>query len=103
MSPGSSSGSSCAIRSSTALPAFTIIMTLRGRFSALTRSSSECVPTIFFPFARPFTKSSTFEVVRLKHATVKPRLSMFRIRFSPITARPTRPMSAWLILDDSLR
>ncbi len=83
------------------MPAFTIIMTLRGRFSALTRSSSECVPTICFPFARPFTKSSTFEVVRLKHATVKPRLSMFRIRFSPITASPTRPMSAWLIKTSS--
>ena len=52
---------------------------------------------MFFPFARPFTKSSTLETVRLKAATVKPLLSMFRIRFSPITASPTRPMSALLI------
>ena len=34
------------------------------------------------------------DVVRLKTATVKPWLSMFRTRFSPITARPIRPMSA---------
>ncbi len=52
---------------------------------------------MFLPFARPFTKSSTFEVVRLKTATVKPLLSMFRTRFSPITASPTSPMSALLI------
>ena len=49
---------------------------------------------IFFPLARPSRKASTFDVVRLKTATVNPWLSMFRTRFSPITARPIRPMSA---------
>ena len=85
------------MKSSTALPALTMIMTLRGRFRRDTNSSTEWAPTMFFPFARPFTKSSTFEVVRLKAATVKPLLSMFRMRFSPITASPTRPMSALLM------
>src|SRR5512134_1757989 len=85
------------MKSSTALPALTIIMSLRGRFSTETSSATERVPVIRLPFARPFTKSSTFESVRLKQATLKPLLSMLRIRFSPITARPTRPMSAWLI------
>ena len=85
------------MKSSTALPALTMIMTLRGRFRRDTNSSTEWAPRMFFPFARPFTKSSTLEVVRLKTATVKPLLSMFRTRFSPITASPTRPMSALLM------
>ena len=50
--------------------------------------------TNFLPLARPSTNASTFAVVRLNTATVKPWLSMFKTRFSPITARPTRPMSA---------
>ena len=41
-------------------------------------------------------RSILFDVVRLKTATVKPWLSMFRTRFSPITARPISPMSALL-------
>ena len=49
---------------------------------------------IFLPLARPLMKSSTLETVRLKQATVNPLLSMFRMRFSPMTARPMRPMSA---------
>ena len=55
------------------------------------------VGSIFFPFPRPSTNSSTFETVRLNTATVYPRLSMFSTRFSPITARPTRPMSALIV------
>jgi hypothetical protein len=39
------------------------------------------------------------EVVDL---TVKPLLSILRMRFSPITARPTRPISAFAILLCSL-
>src|SRR5260221_12326936 len=49
---------------------------------------------IFFPLPRPLTKWSTLEVVRLNTATVNPWLSMFRTRFSPMTARPISPMSA---------
>ena len=52
---------------------------------------------MFLPLARPLMKSSTLLVVRLKQATVKPLLSMLRIRFSPITARPTTPISALLV------
>ena len=85
------------MKSSTAFPALTMIMTLRGRFRRDTNSSTERAPRMFFPLARPFTKSSTLEIVRLKAATVKPLLSMFRIRFSPITASPTSPTSALLI------
>ena len=94
MSPGWRSGTSSSITSSTAAPALTMIMILRGGFKAATSSSTECVPTIFFPLARPSTNASTFDVVRLKTATVNPWLSMFRTRFSPITARPISPMSA---------
>ena len=82
------------ITSSTGGPALTMIMILRGGLSAATSSSTECVPTIFFPLARPSTNASTLEVVRLNTATVNPWLSMFRTRFSPITARPIRPISA---------
>ena len=82
------------ITSSTGGPALTMIMIFRGRFSESTSSWTERVPTIFFPLARPSTNASTFDVVRLNTATVKPWLSMFRTRFSPITARPIRPMSA---------
>ncbi len=94
MSPGDRCGRSCSMRSSTGLPALTISMTRRGRFSEATSSGIERVPTIFFPLPRPEVKASTLSTVRLKTATVKPRLSMLRTRFSPMTARPTRPMSA---------
>ena len=57
------------MRSSTAGPALTIIITLRGFARFFTRSSSEWQPTNFLPFARPAMNSSTFSVVRLKTAT----------------------------------
>src|SRR5215471_1726441 len=69
-------------------------ITRRGVFKAATSSRSECRPMIFLPAPRPFMKSSTFSTVRLLTATVKPRLSMFSTRFSPITARPISPISA---------
>ena len=81
------------MNSSTGLPAFTISITLRGDLRDATSSGIVCAPAIFFPFARPFMKSSTFATVRLKTLTEKPRLSMFNTRFSPITARPMSPMS----------
>ena len=59
MSPGSSSGTSSSMTSSTGGPALTMIMILRGRFSAATSSCGEWVPTIFFPLARPSTNAST--------------------------------------------
>ena len=52
---------------------------------------------MFLPLARPSTKLVTFSVLRLKTATVKPLLSIFMTRFSPITASPISPMSALLM------
>ncbi len=101
MSPGESNGTNSSITWSTA-SALTMIMILRGALSAATSSCGDRVPTIFFPLARPSTNASTREVVRLNTATVKPWLSMFRTRFSPITARPTSPMSAVCALDAML-
>ena len=96
-SPSSRSGRSFSIMSSTACPALTIIKTLRG-FSRLSTSSSRLwQPMMFLPAALPFTNLSTFSVVRLKTATVNPLDSMFMTRFSPMTARPIKPISAFFI------
>ena len=92
-SPGESSGSNCSMKSSTAGPAFTMSITLRGVLRLATSSFKEWQPTKRFPFPRPLTKSSTLPTVRLNTATRNPRLSMFNTRFSPITARPINPMS----------
>ena len=51
-------------------------------------------PDDLLALGSPRQNASTRDVVRLKTATVKPWLSMFRTRFSPITARPISPMSA---------
>ena len=45
------------------------------------------------PLARPLTKFSTLSVERLNAVTVYPLLAMFKTRFSPITARPIKPIS----------
>ena len=66
---------------------------LRGFLSEATNSSNECAPKNFFPLARPLMKASTFETVRLNTEMGKPLLSMLRATFSPMTARPIRPMS----------
>ena len=94
MSPGERTGISCSMVSSTASPAFTIIITFRGLLSERASLSMEWQPRILLPSPRPDVKSSTLEMVRLYTATVKPLLSMLRTRFSPITARPMSPMSA---------
>ena len=65
MSPGSSSGISFSMKSSTGWPAFTSSITRRGRFNAATSSSRECVPMMVMPLAGPSTNASTTEVVRL--------------------------------------
>jgi hypothetical protein len=78
---------------STGPPAFTMIIALRGRFSAPTNSSMVRAGTMFFPFAFPAANFSVTSTVRLKTATVNPFDSMFRTRFSPMTARPISPIS----------
>ena len=97
MSPGSRMGRSWSMRLSTACPALTIIMIFRGLARLSANSWREYVPMMFLPLARPSTNFVTFSVVRLNTATVKPLDSMFITRFSPMTARPTRPMSAFFM------
>ena len=48
---------------------------------------------MFFPFPLPSTKRFTLSVLRLYTDTENPLLSIFITRFSPITARPMRPIS----------
>src|ERR1043166_4520681 len=72
-------------------------MIFRGFLTFLTSSSSEWHPIKFFPFAFSSINASTFSVVRLNTATLYPRLSIFRAKFSPITARPIKPKSAEVV------
>jgi len=57
---------------STGFPALTMIMMRRGLLSEPTNSSGVWAPMMVLPLARPAIKSSTFLVVRLYTATVKP-------------------------------
>ena len=81
------------MKSSTGLPAFTSIITRRGRLRLATISGMERAPIIFVPAASSAMNSSTLEAVRLYATTVKPWSFMFKIKFRPITARPMRAIS----------
>ncbi len=70
MSPSSKCGISCSMKSSTGLPAFTNIITLRGFFNDSHNSLIERVPIKFLPAPRPSMNLSTFSTVRLNTATV---------------------------------
>ena len=83
---------------STGAPALTMIIALRGRFSAPTNSSIVEVGGMFFPLPRVAANFSVTAVVRLKTATENPFDSMLRTRFSPITARPIRPISHCFVM-----
>ena len=69
MSPLSRNGIIVWMKSSTGLPAWTRSITRRGFFNSLISSSIEWAPMIFVPFASLPKNWSTFETVRLKHAT----------------------------------
>ena len=104
ISPGESKGKSCSISSSTALPARTIIIILRGKAIELTKSAISVNPSIFKPLARPLIKrsttpSSTPGTVRLYTETFHPLLAMFKAKFSPITANPISPTSVLFCID----
>ena len=86
---------------STAAPAFTISITLRGRERLPTNSAKVCAPNIRLPGCAA-TNSRVTSVLRLNTLTAKPRLSTFSTRFWPITARPMRPKS-FITLGGSLR
>ena len=79
---------------STAGPALTMIMTLRGRFSAATSSLTEWQPTMRLALGPAGEEVVDLRRGAVEDGDVKPWLSMFRTRFSPMTARPIRPMSA---------
>lgn len=83
------------MKASTGSPAFTISITTLGVLRLRQNSSIVPVPIMVLPLPRPCsTNSVTRATVRLNTATVKPREARLRTRFSPITARPTRPTSA---------
>ena len=68
-SPSSKSGSSWAMTASTAGPALTMIITLRGRFRLATNSSIVSKPWICLPAASPAMNSSIVAMVRLNTET----------------------------------
>jgi len=74
---------------------------LRGGARLRTSSSMLWQPTKRLPAARPWMNWSTFSTVRLNTATLKPRLSTFRARFSPMTAKPIRPKSQSSLMSSS--
>src|SRR5215467_1784965 len=70
-----------------------MIITRRGLLSFAQSSATECAPSTAVPFASLARNSSTFDVVLLKTATLKPWSVMLSTRFWPITARPISPIS----------
>src|SRR5215469_4929525 len=70
-----------------------MIMTRRGVLSFAQSSAMECAPSTVVPLASLARKSSTFDVVLLKTATLNPWSVMLSTRFWPITARPINPIS----------
>ena len=65
MSPWSSKGTSCSMMASTAPPAFTMSMILRGGFNTAISSSMVRVPITLVPRAGPSRNSVVRAVVRL--------------------------------------
>ena len=92
-SPLDRSGINWSITWSTGLPALTISMTLRGTFKLATSSLMSVVPPNCLPCPRPFKKLSTVSCFREETITEKPFDSMFKAKFSPMTAMPMRPIS----------
>jgi hypothetical protein len=75
--------------------AFTINITFIGDFKFATNSAIDCMPIIFFLF------SSVYKIINFRNCAIINRNENpwfpYRTKFSPITARPTRPLSALLI------
>ena len=101
MSPGSSSGTSSSITWSTGVGLdhdHDLARRLERRDQFLRRMGADDL----LPLGSAREERVDPRVVRLNTATVKPWLSMFSTRFSPITARPISPMSAVFALDAML-
>ena len=92
MSSRSSSGSSCSMTESTAAPALTMSMILRGLARLATNAARVSAPHSRLP-GWAATNSRVTPTLRLNTLTLKPRLSTLSTRFWPITARPIRPKS----------
>src|SRR5215207_1388321 len=91
VSPSSSSGASSSITASTAGPALTMVMIVRGRSSACTNSSVVPVPVIGPSEPCSAMNCSVLDAVRLCTAIGMSWWATLRARLAPITARPVRP------------
>src|SRR6478735_6407435 len=91
VSPSSSSGASSSITASTAGPALTMVMIVRGRSSACTNSSVVPVPVIGPSEPCSAMNWSVLDCVRLCTAIGMSWWATLRARLAPITARPVRP------------
>src|SRR5215203_982231 len=91
VSPSSSSGASSSITASTAGPALTIVMIVRGRSSACTNSSVVPVPVSGPSEPCSAMNWSVLDAVRLCTAIGMSWWATLRARLAPITARPVRP------------
>ena len=91
VSPSSSSGASSSITASTAGPALTMVMIVRGRSSAWTNSSVVPVPVIGPSEPWSAMNCSVLDCVRLCTAIGMSWWATLRARLAPITARPVRP------------
>src|SRR3954451_150659 len=91
VSPSSSSGASSSITASTAGPALTMVMIVRGRSSDWTNSSVVPVPVIGPSEPCSAMNCSVLDAVRLCTAIGMSWWATLRARLAPITARPVRP------------
>src|SRR3954453_14017031 len=91
VSPSSSSGESSSIPASTAGPALTMAMIVRGRSSDWTNSSVVPVPVIGPSEPCSAMNCSVLDAVRLCTAIGMSWWATLRARLAPITARPVRP------------
>src|SRR5215212_10745945 len=91
VSPSSSSGASSSITASTAGPALTMVMIVRGRSSACTNSSVEPLEVIGPSDPCSAMNCSVLDAVRLCTAIGMSWWATLRARLAPITARPVRP------------
>ena len=94
MSPGSRCGTSSSMTASVGAPALTMMMTRRGRSRLATNCSMDDAGRKLPSSPCVCMRWSVLAWVRLKRATVCPRLAKLRARLLPITASPITPTCA---------